>query len=289
MALSTTTAHELTAEQVATVLTQPLEQASVFMSAVPAANIYDTPGPLRIPSLPGSKADALGWTGENEQIPEQDYEFGELQLLPSTMKSVKVITRFSNELGRQAVVSLDAALQARMVADVAARLDAQFLSAQGDGVATPKGLFAQADTQKVTVSGALTVDHVLEAQGLALAANVSTDSMALFIAPADYMAIRGQKDGDGRYLVQPDVTAGGLVSPVLGAQVLVSSRVPKGRAALVDMSKVVIARDVAPSVKLLTERYAEFDQLALRTVTRMDLGLTAPEAVVTFDGIGAKA
>ena len=32
-------------------------------------------------------------------------------LLPSTMKTVKTITRFSNELARQSVVALDAALQ----------------------------------------------------------------------------------------------------------------------------------------------------------------------------------
>lgn len=289
MAISTTTAKELTQEQVATILTQPLETASKFLAAVPASNIYDTPGPLRVPSLPESAADALPWTGENEQIPEQDYDFGELALLPSSMKSVKVITRFSSELGRQAVVSIDAALQQRLVSDVAGRLDAQFLSASGDGVTTPKGLFAQTGTQSVKVTGPLTVDYVLEAQGLALAANVNPDGLAFFVRPEDFMAIRGQKDADGRYLVQPDVQAGGLVSPVLGAQVFVSPRVPKGKAALVDMTKVVVARDVAPSVKLLDQTYAEFDQLALRTVTRMDAGVTASKAVITFSGIGATA
>lgn len=287
MALSTTTASELTAEQVATVLTQPLEQESRFLAAVPAGNIIDTPGLLRVPKLPGSKADALAWVGENEKIPETDYDFDELELLGSGIKSIKTLTRFSNELGRQAVVSIDAALQARLVADVAAKVDAQFLSDEGDGITTPKGLFAQTGTQSVAVGGAFTIDHVLEGQGLALAANVNTESMALFVSAADYMAMRAQKDADGRYLVQPDVTAGGLVSPVLGAQVLVSNRVPTGSSALVDMSKVVVARDVAPSVKLLDQTFGDFDQLALRVVTRMDMGLTAPEAAVIFTGITA--
>lgn len=286
MAISTTTAKELTQEQVATILTQPLEQESVFLSAVPASNIYDTPNPLRIPKLPSSKADTLTWVAENEKIPLTDYDFEELRLLESSIRSIKTITPFSNELGRQSVVSIDAALQQRLVADVAAKIDAQFLSASGDGVTTPKGLFAQTGTQSVTVKGALTIDHVLDGQGLALAAHVNTDSMALFVSAADYMGMRKLKDADGRYLVQPDVTAGGLVSPVLGAQVLVSNRVPKGKAALVDMSKVVVARDVAPSVKLLDQTYAEYDQLALRVVTRMDMGLTAPEAAVIFSGIG---
>lgn len=289
MAISTTTAKELTAEQVATILTQPLEQESVFLSAVPASNIYDTPNPLRIPKLPSSKADTLTWVGENEKIPEVDYDFDELRLLESSIKSIKTLTRFSNELGRQAVVSIDAALQQRLVADVAAKVDAQFLSASGDGITTPKGLFAQTGTQSVTVKGALTVDHVLDGQGLALAAHVNPDSMALFLSAADYLGIRKLKDADGRYLVQPDVTAGGLVSPVLGAQVLVSNRVPKGKAALVDMSKVVVARDVAPAVKLLDQTFGDYDQLALRVVTRMDMGLTSPEAAVIFSGISAAA
>lgn len=60
-------------------------------------------------------------------------------LLPSTMKSIKVLTRFSNELARQSVVALDAALEARLVRDVAATLDTQLFSDSGDGIATPKG------------------------------------------------------------------------------------------------------------------------------------------------------
>ena len=111
MAQDTQNTNELTREEVATILTAPLEQESVFLSV--AQHIYDTAGPLRIPALPDSQATALAFVGENEKIPEQDYDFGEVQLLPSTMKSVKVLTKFSNELARQSVVALDSALQAR--------------------------------------------------------------------------------------------------------------------------------------------------------------------------------
>lgn len=287
MAQDTQNTSELTQEEVARILTAPLEQESVFLSV--AQNIYDTAGPLRIPSLPDSKATALAFVGENEKIPEQDYDFGEVQLMPSTMKSVKVLTKFSNELARQSVVALDAALQARLVADVAAKVDAQFLSASGDGTTTPKGLFAWTGTQKVTVKGALTVDGLLQAQGLALAAHVNPDALTLFIRPEDYMAIRGQKDGDGRYLLQPDAQAGGLVIPVLGASVKVTDHVPSGRAALVDMSKVAVARDAAPAVKLLDQTFGDYDQQAIRVVTRMDAAPLKPSAVVTFSGLGSAA
>lgn len=128
MALDTQVASELTREQVATILTKPLEQRSIFLAAGPT--IFDTDGsPIRIPSAPGSEADALQWVGENELIPEVDPELGEMSLLPSTMKSVKTLTRYSNELARQSIVSLDRVLQDRLVADVATKLDRQFLSA----------------------------------------------------------------------------------------------------------------------------------------------------------------
>lgn len=285
VAIDTTTGSQLTAEQVTRVLTQPLETASVFLASGPS--IVDTAGPLRMPFAPAEADPAeLKFTGENELIPELDPEFDELKLLPSTMKSVKVITRFSNELSRQSVVSLDAALRARLVADVAAKVDAQLLSDSGDGITTPRGLFAWEGTQNVPVGGELTLDAILDGQGLALGANVDPARLRLFIRPGDYMALRAAKDGDQRYMLQPDATQGAVAS-VLGIPVSISPRIPAGRAALVDMGHVVVARDVAPSVKILDQTFAQYDQQAIRVVTRLDAAPTAPEAVVTFSGITA--
>lgn len=283
MAASTSTVPELTREQVSTILTQPLEQQSVFLSSGPV--IFDTDGsPVRVPSAPSLTA-APSWVGENELIPEREAETDELQLLPSTMKSVKVITRYSNELARQSIVSLDAALRARLVTDVAAVMDAQFLGAGGDGVTTPQGLFGWEDTQTIAVGGVLDPDVILEAQALSLAANVDPSRLVLFVRPDDYMSMRGIKTTDGRYLIEPNAQAGGTIVPVLGAQVKISSRVPAGSAALVDMGSVAVARDLDPSVKVLTERYADYDQQAIRVVARYDAKPLHPEAVVTLTGI----
>ena len=284
MATSTTTAAALTAEQVSTILTKPLEQRSVFMAAGPT--IFDTNGsPVRIPAMPASEQDELQWVGENELIPEVDPEFGETELLPSTMKSVKTITRYSNELARQSIVSLDKVLQDRLVADVAGKLDAQFLSAEGDGITTPRGLFAYEGVEDVAVSGEFNVDTLLAAQGVALESNVDLTRLALFVRPGDLMALRGLKDADGRYLLQWDATeAGGY--RVLGMNALVSAHVPEGRAAIADMSQIAVARDLAPTVKILTERYADYDQQAIRVVARYDAGPLNPAGIVTMSGIG---
>lgn len=282
-----TATPELTAEQVSTVLTLPLEATSAFLAAGP--RIFDTAGPLRLPKAPAPVADP-GWTGESEPIPERDPDFSEVKLLPSTMKSVKVITRYSNELARQSVVSLDQAIKQRLVADVAAKLDTQFLSASGDGVTTPRGIFAYTGTQNVAVAGAITLDALLDAWGKALTANVNMTALKWLMTPREFVKLRKLKDGQNRYQMQPDPTQDGVFR-LFGAPVVVSGRVPDtggtptARAALVDFSQVAVARDLAPSVTILTERYADFDQQAVRVVARYDAAPLNPEAVVTLTGI----
>lgn len=288
MPVDTTTAGELTAEAVQHILIQPLQAASVFLAAGP--RIFDSASPVRIPKMGGPVADP-GWTGENELIPERDVSFDEVTLLPSTMKSVKVLTRFSNELARQSVVALDAALRDRLVRDVAAKLDAQFLSASGDGITTPRGLFAYTGVQNLPVGGALTLDNLHDAEALVLGANVDPSRVRWFMTSREFVGLRKLKSTDGRYLIQPDPTEAGAYR-LLGHGVTVTNRIPDttaatptGRAALVDFSQIAVARDLAPSVKILTERYADFDQQALRVVARYDAAPLNPEAVVVLSGI----
>lgn len=287
MSVSTANATELTQEQVAKILVQPLAEKSVFLAAGP--RIFDTAGPLRIPKA-GGPVDP-DWTGENELITEKDVAFDEIQLLPSTMKSLKVITRYSNELARQSVVALDQAIKDRLVNGVADKLDAQLLSAGGDGVTTPKGLFAYSGIQTLAVGGALTLDHLLTAWGMALSANVNMAALKWVMQPGDFVSLRKVKDTTGGYLLQPDPTADGVFR-LWGAPVIVSSRVPNttggtvtGRAALVDFSQIAVARDLAPSVKILTERYADYDQQAIRVVARYDAAPLNPKAIVALTGI----
>src|SRR5699024_3111920 len=77
--------------------------------------------------------------------------------------------------------------------------------------------------------------------------------------------------------------------PVLGARAVLSARIPEGRAALVDMSRLAVARDLAPTVKVLTERYADYDQQAIRGVARYDAKPLDPAGVLTLSGIAHDA
>lgn len=290
MVHSTASTPELTAEQVQRILVQPLADKSVFLAAGP--RIFDSSSEVRIPKLGGPITDP-GWTGENEQIPERDADFDEVTLLPSTMKSVKVLTRYSNELARQSIVSLDATLRDRLVTDVANKLDAQFLGDAGDGLTTPRGLFAYEDVQTLGVDAPLDLDVLLTAWGMALSANVNMAALKWVLTPREFVALRKVKDTSDRYLLQADPTADGVFR-LWGAPVIVTGRIPDdetvpetptGRAALVDFSQIAVARDLAPSVKILDQTFGDYDQQAIRVVARYDAAPLNPEAIVTLTGI----
>lgn len=285
MALSTENTGTLTREIVAAMLTEPLERFSTFLQAGPT--FFDTDGNVvRIPRGFTSSADAIGannWHGQNELITEVDpAEDDELRLLPDTMKSIKTLTRFSNELARQSVVSLEQALQNRLVTDVAEAFDKQFLGDAGDGIETPQGMFAWSGVQTLEVE-ALDIDTIMDGYGVFLGNRGHTDGLRLFIRPEDYMTLRKQKDGDGRYLLQPDMSTGGIVVPALGATLAISNHIPENNAALVDMTQVAVARDLDPSVTILNETFGDYDQQAIRVVARYDSGLMDDNAMVKFD------
>jgi HK97 family phage major capsid protein len=57
------------------------------------------------------------------------------------------------------------------------------------------------------------------------------------------------------------------------------------RAALVDFSQIAVARDLAPSVKILDQTYGDYDQQAIRVVARYDAAPLNAQAVVALSGI----
>jgi HK97 family phage major capsid protein len=74
---------------------------------------------------------------------------------------------------------------------------------------------------------------------------------------------------------------------LFGLPVTVTNKLEQGTAVLCDTSLIAIARDLAPSVTLLSERYAEYDEQAIRVVTRYDLGLLHSEGVIVLSAGGS--
>ena len=280
MVETTATNPELLQEQVAKILIQPLEAASVVLAAGP--RIFDTASPLRIPKLVSSTEPS--WIGEGELIPEHDVDFDEVTLMPTNRKSVKTLIRFTNELLRQSVIGLDSVLKERLVSDVARKIDDAFLTGDGaDGSVT--GIVNQSGVQ-TAVLDASEPDSLLDALALAHAAEVAPNRW--FLSGADFFSVRKIKDTSGKYVLESDLTTD-ATHRLFGVPVTVTNKLPAGTAVLANMAEVAVARDTNPTVKILDQRYAEFDEQAIRVTARYDLGLLRPEGVVVLKSAEAGA
>lgn len=279
----------LTQEVVAQLLLQPLQAQSIFLAA--GVRLFDTNGgnSLRIPTLTGSTG--AGFVAEGAQIPDDDVSFGELKLLPTGMDSVKVITRVSEEMLRQSTVALDQVLRTRLVGDVAAALDRELIAGTDTTGTRPLGLLNYAGTQKIAAGAAASFDMLLDMEAALIAANVDPAGAQWLIPPFVFAALRKLKDTTNSYLLQPDITAGGTFS-LFGHPVTVTSRIPTTgtttkttSVVLYKPSLIAVARDIAPTVQLLTERYADTGQVGVKVQCRYDSAPMFPQSVVIATGV----
>ena len=178
-----------------------------------------------------------------------------------------------------------------MVLDVAAKIDTAFITGSGTG-GVPRGLLNYTGVQEITAVGALSLDDLLDAIALMYSANVDTARLRWLMPSRTFIALRKLKDANGLYILQPDATAD-VAFRLLGIPVVVTNRIPtnggagtnEGSVVLADFSQIAVARDLAPSVKLLDQTYADFDQQAIRVVARYDAAPLNPSAIVVLRGV----
>lgn len=267
----------LIASQVASLLVQPLEQASTFLAAGP--QIIDSAAPVRIPRI--SSGASAAFTAAGAEIAQSNATFDEVELLPSSLQTLKVLTVLSNELIRQSVVGLEAVLRTRLVTDVANALD----SALWSGAGTPntiKGILAQSGIATGTLD--LTdFDSILDGIATAIANKVTPTHLVM--TASSFNALRKLKVGsdDNRYIIDPSTVANGTAFQLAGLPVILTDNIPavstKNRVAIVDFSKVVVARDVDAEVAVLDQTFGSSDSVGIRVVTRYDTALLQSEAV----------
>jgi HK97 family phage major capsid protein len=264
--------------QVAQLLVQPLQQQSTFLSAGPV--ILDSASPVRIPRI--TSGVTAGFVAEGAQITDGSVSLDEIDLMPSSLKSLKVLVRVSNELVRQSVIGLDAVLQTRLVTDVANALDAALWSGAGTSN-TIKGVTAQSGiaTGSLDVTDA---DSLIDGIATAMTNKVTPTHWAM--KASTFNAFRSLKVGtdDARYIFDPSTIQAGTAFQLFGLPVLITDNIPDAAAgrpqvALVDFSKVVVVRDVAASVFILDQTWGDYDSVGIRVVTRYDVGLLQPHAV----------
>lgn len=279
MAIDSQNSGALIETQVQAMLVEPLAAESIVLNAGPT--LFNSSAPVRIPTISGNTG--ASWVAENEEIPEGNAPtWGELELMPTDRKSLKVIVRVSNELIRMAKIGVSSVLQNKIVADMQGALDDALLTGNPvAGMASENeitGILNQPGVDTAPFNA--DVDSILD--GLAhMAANEKTPNK-IFMSGADFFAIRKLKDGHGQYLLQPDVTQAGAYQ-LQGIPVTATNKLPEGTAIMADMKDIAVVRDEHARVDLLTERYAEFDQVGIRVATRYDLGLIRDTGVLVLN------
>lgn len=272
MVNSTTTAPQLIEDQVKGILVEPLEAASVVLAAGPT--MFASSEPLRLKTL--ESGFEPGIVGENELIPDGgEAGFGEIKMMPTERKSIKTIIRVSNELIRQSTIGVSQTLQARLVKDVQTKLDDELLNGDGvdDGIT---GLLNQPGLEYVPGSTTDT-DPYLDAIAYLAAKEITPTRFIL--NGSDFFKLRKIKDADGRYIMQGG-PAEGTTYKLFEIPVTITNKLAPGRGILANMKDVAVVRDIDPQVTLLTERYAEYDQVGIRVSTRYDLGLLRKDSVL---------
>jgi HK97 family phage major capsid protein len=142
---------ELTSEQVARILVNPLQARSVVLAAGP--RVFDSQGdPLSIPKL--APMSTVGMTAENVAVPESDPVFSEVTLLPSMLKSFKRGYRISNELVRHSMLAIATVMGQAIVERTALEIDAAMLTGTGTSN-TITGFTAMAGTSGVTLGASV--------------------------------------------------------------------------------------------------------------------------------------
>lgn len=278
MAIEVTSGNStLIQSQVSSLLVQPLEQASTFLAAGPV--VLDSSSPVRVPRIVNGVS--AGFVAEGAQISDGDVAFDEVTLLPSTLKGLKVLVKLSNELIRTSVVGLESVLRTRLVTDVANALDVALWDGAGTSN-TIKGILRQTGIE----TGVLDLtdpDSLID--GLAKAQGNKVSPSHWVMTAASFAAIRKVKVGttDKRYVIDPNTIQNGTDLRLLGLPVIITDNIPaasgKARVGLVDMSKVVVARDVNAEVKILDQTWGDYDSIGIRVVSRWDTALLQSKAV----------
>lgn len=287
MADSTISASALTTEQLEAYLVRPLLQKSVVLAAGPRMFEGTKADPLKIPRLTtfdigiNNGASAGFWKGENVQIGEVNPSFDQVTLLPSTLDSIKLLDRYSNEIARRANQNMGELIRSSLVERVALALDYAFLRGTGGSTnypaeTTPIGLLNQAGTTAMN-GASVTFDALIDMQTKAM--NLSATPNQWFVSPNTFGVLRKLKDTAGRYYMQPDPTNDAIFR-LVGLPVSWSIYIPDNKVILADMSQVAVARDLDITAVILTERYADFDQQGIRVTCRYDIGLLNPQAVI---------
>lgn len=257
-------------------LIEALEEECIFRNI--AKVIQTTHGDRNIPMVV-EKGEAY-WMEEEEAFTESDIEFGQTSL---GAHKVGTMIKISDELLQDSVFDLPGYISKEFARRIGTKEEDAFIN--GNGTGKPLGILASSGGAQVGVTAAsktdITGDEIIN---LYYSLRAPYRKNAVWIMnDSTISAIRKLKDGEGRYIWQPGLTAG-APDTIHGKPILTTTAMPELSAgnktiAFGDFSFYWIADRQGRSFKRLNELFATTGQVGFLASQRVDGKLILPEAI----------
>lgn len=269
MASATTSANStLTRAEVERILIQPLTQKSTFLR-VGFPTFTSNGEPIKVPSL--STFGTATFVAQGTAVPEVTPTTSEIELLSSSVYSLKVMSRVSNELVRQSFLGIEEQFSSKLVSDVSRILDNALWNGGTATTGSPVGLFQVTGfTNAGTVAGtALASGDLFDMEKTYMEAYADVDTSIWALSPVNFTRVRKFTDNYGSRVLQPALSEG-APGTILGHPYVVSKHIPDTAIALIDRSQIAVGMDNRASVTLLDQTYAAYDETGIRVTARYD-------------------
>jgi HK97 family phage major capsid protein len=265
----------LVPEEFANELVQALEEQNIYRRI--ARIVSTSHDKLKVPVATASGT--ASWIDENEVIPESDSNFS--QIILSAYK-LGTMMRSSSELIEDSAFNMQAYIAQEFARRIGAREEEAFCI--GDGSGKPTGVFTASGAPLGASAASASVINFDDIINLYYSLKPPYRIRAVFVTNDTVLKqLRKVKDSNGQYIWQPSVKDG-TPDTVLGKPIYTSPFAPEITAgstplAFGDFSYYWIAdrRDIR--FRVLSELYAERDQIGFFATERVDGKLILPEAI----------
>jgi len=224
------------------------------------------------------------WRAENAAVTTSDLTFDSVTL---TAHTLAVIVKFSRELFEDAP-NLDQVVRNAMSKSIALEIDRVAL--YGSGVdPEPRGLINTSGVSVVSMgaNGGPLTNYDVFIQAMLQVENANETPNAAIMTPRSAAALATLKDTQGRYLTPPTALA--------DLKMLTTKQLPitrtQGTATnasdifVGEWQELLIEMRTELGIQILSERYADFGQIALLAWMRADIAVARPGGFAIIEGV----
>lgn len=246
------------------------------------ATRYNAKGTLKIPvwGLANGTHDIT--VGYQEEFTELTADSGKFTSIDLGGYLVGALVLIGKSVANNADVDVVSFVVMEMARKIAAFMEGQLLN--GTGVKAAEGALATKNVKTAASEKAITSDELIDVQ--AGIKQVFQKNACWIMNPDTFTAVRKLKDGNGRYLLQDDVT-GEFPYRLLGKPVFVSDNMPKmgaGNKAVLygDLSGLSVNMRENIQIQILLEKYATQHAVGFVAWFEFDSKVTDAQKLVTL-------